>query len=124
MATTESGQLAENSGKLWAGAIRREIKSSKVSILGDYLTNVYWGRNYSGLDAATVGYFNNSRNSLTVAQSLFLATRIASPNTRSERRMKIILLRPAVQNLMIRDKLSLAEFRQICDYTFLEEGIH
>lgn len=60
---------------LWALWI--EMQKSKYEILSEYLNTVYWGKSYYGLDAASWGYFKNKRDNLTIAQSFFLAERLA-----------------------------------------------
>jgi membrane peptidoglycan carboxypeptidase len=68
----------------------------KASLLGEYLDTVYWGRSYRGLDCAAAGYFNKTRRTLSVAQSFFLAERIAAPNRISVRRISNLLERVAI----------------------------
>jgi membrane peptidoglycan carboxypeptidase len=95
-------------------AIRRELKGRKVDILDEYLSSVYWGRDFYGLDAACSGYLGRGRLSLSVADSLFLVAKIASPNTDPTKRITLLLQRPAVNRLISSDAKSLDELRQRC----------
>jgi len=73
---------------------------SRASILKEYIETVYWGRSYHGIDSAVEGYFGGSRNSLSAAQSFFLAERIAAPNRLSAKRICNLLMRgPIKMNL-------------------------
>ncbi len=73
---------------------------SKQQILGEYLAGVYWGKSFTGLDAAAKGYFNKLPKELDVAESFFLAERLASPNRISTARLTTILARkPMRQSL-------------------------
>jgi membrane peptidoglycan carboxypeptidase len=66
---------------------------SKTSILSEYVSTVYWGRSYHGLDQAAEGYFSATRRSLSITQSFFLAERLANPNRVSVRRISNLLKR-------------------------------
>jgi membrane peptidoglycan carboxypeptidase len=70
---------------------------SKQQILGEYLAGVYWGKSYTGLDAAAKGYFNKLPRDLDVAESFFLAERLACPNRISTARLKNILARKSIR---------------------------
>ncbi|WP_080710816.1 biosynthetic peptidoglycan transglycosylase [Mycobacterium avium] len=84
-------------------SIRRERLSSKVEILRDYLANVYWGRDYFGLESASYGYFRSAKSTLSPAKSFFLAERLASPNVNRRERVHTLLQRSAVRELLITD---------------------
>ena len=72
----------------------------RVSILNEYLSTIYWGRSYHGLDEAANGYFNTKRGFLSVAQSFFLAERLASPNRVSVRRILNLLQRLPIKSAL------------------------
>jgi membrane peptidoglycan carboxypeptidase len=69
----------------------------KRQILAEYLAGVYWGKTYIGLDAAAKGYFNKLPMELDVAESFFLAERLACPNRVSIARLKVILARKPIR---------------------------
>jgi membrane peptidoglycan carboxypeptidase len=77
-------------------AIMHSLANSKKCILTEYVDNVYWGRSYRGLDSAAFGYFRRGRSELSVAQSFFLAERIAAPNRVSVKRISNLLRRWAI----------------------------
>lgn len=92
-------------------SLSKERLSSKVEILSDYLTNVYWGRDYFGLDAAARGYFGATRSRLSAAESFFLAERLATPNVNCPERVHSLLQRSAVRDVLIAD----GSYFEICD---------
>lgn len=76
---------------------------SKASILDEYVNTVYWGRCYRGLDMAAKGYFNATRASLSIAQSFFLAERLAAPNRVSLGRISNLLKRIPIRLTLTRN---------------------
>jgi penicillin-binding protein 1A len=82
---------------------------SKASILGEYVNTVYWGRCYRGIDMAAEGYFNATRASLSIAQSFFLAERLAAPNRVSVRRISNLLKRIPIRLTLTRNRGTLAD---------------
>jgi Transglycosylase len=103
-----------------AGALCESATNSKASILEEYIETVYWGRAYRGLDSAVQGYFKQSRGSLSVAQSFFLAERIAAPNRMSTQRIGNLIKRPAIKAAIARNGTTLSEilkvYEQVCPY--------
>jgi hypothetical protein len=85
-----------------AWALGESAIRSRASLLREYVETVYWGRSYHGLDRAVEGYFGGSRSSLSVAQSFFLAERIAAPNRISERRIANLLERVPIKTNIVR----------------------
>jgi membrane peptidoglycan carboxypeptidase len=88
----------------WAHKVRQagwslchSAAKSKASILKEYVDTVYWGRSYNGLDNAVAGYFKATRDSLSAAQSFFLAERIAAPNRVSVPRISNLLKRTPIR---------------------------
>ncbi len=69
---------------------------SKRDQLKLYLEAVYWGRSYSGIQQAALGYFGKAPIELSVEESFFLAERLACPNRRSGARMLGIFSRRCV----------------------------
>lgn len=90
-----------------------EMQYRKDAILGSYLRNVYWGRNYFGLTAASWGYFKSDAKSLSVAESFFLTERLANPNAFFPARFDSLLARPAIRNVLERETGSIGELREL-----------
>src|SRR5258708_35048866 len=82
---------------------------TKAAILNEYVSTVYWGRSYHGLDKADRGYFNSTRTSLTIAQSFFLAERLAAPNRVSIQRISNLLEREPVRQALSRNGANLLD---------------
>lgn len=72
--------------------------NDKAALLKEYINNVYWGRSYYGLDAAARGYFGTVRQSLSPAESFFLAERLANPNRVSIPRILNLLRRTPISS--------------------------
>jgi penicillin-binding protein 1A len=106
-------KVQQASWSLYASAAR-----SKASILDEYVSTVYWGRSYHGLDAAAKGYFNAARGSLSMAQSFFLAERLAAPNRVSVRRISNLLKRTPIKLALLRNGVHFS------DIINLYEGIY
>jgi membrane peptidoglycan carboxypeptidase len=96
-----------------AWALGESAVRSKASLLNEYIETVYWGRSYHGLDRATEGYFGGNRMSLSVAQSFFLAERIAAPNRVSAKRISNLLKREPVQMNIVRNGATIAEVLKV-----------
>jgi len=86
-----------NKIKKLLGAIKIESIFSKEEILCEYLKKVYFGKSYFGIHAAANGYFHCKPNYINIAQSFFLAERIALPNKVRLDRIERILKRPEVR---------------------------
>lgn len=54
-----------------AWALAEESRRSKFEILEEYLSTIYWGFSYQGIDEAASGYLGTTREKLSVAQSFF-----------------------------------------------------
>jgi membrane peptidoglycan carboxypeptidase len=106
-------KLTQSMWALCESAVR-----SRASILAEYVDTVYWGRSYRGLDRAAEGYFRTDRTSLSVAQSFFLAERIAAPNRVSAKRISNLLERVSIRMNIMRNGATIAEvlkvYRQVC----------
>ena len=81
-------------------ALGLNVSESKSAVIIDYLTRVYFGRDFYGLRAAAHGYFGCEIHLLTPAQSFFLVERIALPNLVRTKRICNILSRPAIRNVL------------------------
>ena len=92
-----------------AWALCASVAKSKAMILNEYVSTVYWGRSYHGLDKAARGYFNSTRTSLTIAQSFFLAERLAAPNRVSIQRISNLLEREPIRQLLSRNGANLLD---------------
>jgi hypothetical protein len=101
-----------------AWALCKDVYTSKYEVLSEYLNIVYWGRSYYGLDAAVSGYFNSIREHLTVAQSFFLAERLARPNTVAIRRIIALLARPSISSLFFHNESAVVELIAIYNKHF------
>src|SRR5260370_36374301 len=89
---------------LYASAVK-----AKASILDEYISTVYWGRSYHGIDKAADGYFNATRGSLSIPQSFFLAERLAAPNRESVRRISNLLKLTSIRLALARNGGALAD---------------
>ena len=94
-------------------ALIHSILASRTSILVEYVENVYWGRSYTGIDRAAQGYFETTRGNLSLAQSFFLAERIASPNRISAKRIATLLSRWAISANLRRGGVPIREVIQV-----------
>lgn len=101
---------------IWA--FREDARRPKASILAEYLSGVYWGKSYYGLDAAAAGYFATAKGNLTVPQSFFLAERLARPNTVSLARLRMLLERPAIRSLCLEKSDMIEQLVKIYDGRF------
>ena len=59
-----------------------EQRLSKAEILTGYIYTVYWGGQLYGIRAAAKAYFAKSPETLTLAESIYLAALLPAPNTR------------------------------------------
>src|SRR5260370_5740586 len=94
-------------------ALCASVAMSKAAILNEYLSTVYWGRSYHGLDKAARGYFNSTRTSLTIAQSFFLAERLAAPNRVSIQRISNLLGLDSIRQALSRNGAKLLDIVQL-----------
>lgn len=82
----EGARTAERKFKEAILAFRIESAFSKDRILNAYLNVAYWGnggsRNIVGVGAAAQAYFGKTADKLNLAESVYLATLIPSPNRR------------------------------------------
>jgi membrane peptidoglycan carboxypeptidase len=101
---------------LWA--FREDARRSKSSILSEYLSGVYWGKSYYGLEAAVAGYFAINKGDLTVPQAFFLAERLARPNTVSLGRIRTLLERPAIRSLFLAGSDTIGQLLEIYERRF------
>ena len=92
---------------IWA--LGESAVRSKASLLKEYIETVYWGRAYHGLDRAVEGYFAGNRTTLSVAQSFFLAERIAAPNRVSAKRISNLLARAPIKMNIVRNGTTIRE---------------
>ena len=103
-------------------ALGESALRNKVSLLTEYIETVYWGRSYFGLDRATEGYFGGNRTSLSVAQSFFLAERIAAPNRVSTRRIANLLRRVAIKMNIERNGATIEEVAKVYQQVYGNGG--
>jgi membrane peptidoglycan carboxypeptidase len=82
------------------GALGTGIRWPRALLLARYLDTAYFGLRAFGLSAAAREYFNASRDSLTPAQSFFLAERIALPNAFRAARIRNLLRRPMISAVL------------------------
>ena len=99
-----------------------EIRMTKLQILSEYLDHVYWGRSYFGLDSAALGYFDSTREHLSVPQSFFLAERLARPNSLSIPRVLHLFQRPMIFPLFKQDRVAVRQLIAIYDKRFGRGG--
>lgn len=92
-----------NKGFQAAWALSEEAHRSKFDLLEEYLNTVYWGLSYHGIDEAVSGYFETTRERLTVAQSFFLVERLASPNSVLPGRVQSLLQRKSISEVLLRN---------------------
>jgi membrane peptidoglycan carboxypeptidase len=101
-----------------ARALCESTARNKISILKEYVETVYWGRSYHGLDSAASGYFGADRGSLSVAQSFFLAERIAAPNRISPKRISNLLRREPIRMQLVRNGETLAGVSRVYEQVY------
>lgn len=92
-----------------AWAVRCWSTGSRGSLLAEYVSSLYWGRSYYGIDKAAKGYFGGTRESLTPAQSFFLAERIATPNAVSISRITNLIGRNAIRKSLLHEGASIRD---------------
>jgi len=95
----EPSTLAGRAHRLATGAYL-VMHNDRVELLTEYLMRVYLGSSSFGIQRAAQHYFNRRAETLTPAESFFLAERIALPNTWRERRMVNILARSSIRALL------------------------
>jgi hypothetical protein len=84
-------------------AVRSTSVRSKPAVLRGYLDSVYFGKSFYGLRQASIGYCGRAPHDLSVADSFFLAERIARPNAVSVRRIEMLLARSSIIALFSAD---------------------
>jgi len=105
---------------LWA--LGQSVFGNRASLLREYVETVYWGRSYYGLDRAVEGYFGKSRALLSVAQSFFLAERIAAPNRVSRRRISNLLDRMPIKTSIARNGATIQDVRKVYEQVYGRGG--
>jgi membrane peptidoglycan carboxypeptidase len=85
------------------GGIYLVAAEERVRLLEAYLAGAYFGRDYTGLQAASRGYFSAAAIDLTASQSVFLAERLALPNAFRAQRVRNVLARSLIQRIVIDD---------------------
>lgn len=65
-------------------AIELERRLTKAEILQRYINVVFWGGNVYGIRSAAQAYFDKDPSELSLAEGLYLARLIPSPNTRHD----------------------------------------
>jgi membrane peptidoglycan carboxypeptidase len=99
-------------------ALAEEARRSKFKILEEYLSTIYWGFSYQGIDEAASGYLGTTREKLSVAQSFFLAERLASLNLALPSRIGSLLRRHAIMKLFSHQREARDELVVIYDKHF------
>ena len=74
----------ERKGKELMLAIELERRLTKAEILQRYVNIVFWGGNVYGIRSAAQAYFDKDPSELSLAEGLYLARLIPSPNTRHD----------------------------------------
>jgi membrane peptidoglycan carboxypeptidase len=106
-----SGSLYKFKQSLWA--VGHWARNTRVSVLDEYVSTVYWGRSYYGIDEATSGYFGATRGAINAAQSFFLAERIAMPNKISLPRIANLMRRPQIRASLRQNGVGLPEVAEL-----------
>lgn len=78
-------------------ALRLVTTTHRYHLLNEYLQTVYLGRDSWGMKQAAENYFSKRVADITVAESFFLAERIALPHQARAARIRNLLLRPRVR---------------------------
>jgi predicted O-methyltransferase YrrM len=94
------------------------LTHSKMSVISEYLSGVYWGRSYHGIERASRGYFGVQPSELTVAQGFFLCERLASPNSASPERVSALINRCSISRYFLAQPDSLQELCNIYEHFF------
>jgi membrane peptidoglycan carboxypeptidase len=118
---SRSGRISRSLGyklRQIAWALGQSAVRGKAAILKEYVETVYWGRSYHGLDRAIEGYFRGTRTSLSVAQSFFLAERIAAPNRISVKRISNLLKRVPIKINLMRNGASAGDVARIYEQVY------
>lgn len=93
-------------------ARRIERTFDKETILSNYLSVIYFGNGYSGIEAAADGYFNKAVEDLTVTEGATLAGLIKAPSAlepfrypgRAKEARDLVLGRMAAEELLSEDE--------------------
>lgn len=99
-------------------AICYTLTHSKMTVISEYLSGVYWGRSYHGIERASRGYFGVQPSELTVAQGFFLCERLASPNSVSPKRVSALINRCSISRYFLGHPDSLQELCNIYEHFF------
>ena len=99
-------------------AICHTLTHSKMSVISEYLSGVYWGRSYHGIERAAQGYFGVRPSELTVAQAFFLSERLASPNNVSPQRVSALIHRSSISRYFLDRPDSLRELCNMYEHFF------
>ncbi|SRR6266480_224501 len=105
---------------LWS--ILHSALNRKLDILKEYLNTIYWGRSYYGIDDAIKGYFEGNRQSLSVAQSFFLAERLAAPNRISLGRISNLLKRTPIHTSLSNNGATAGDVQSLYEYVYGSRG--
>jgi len=98
-------------------AVLYSLSHSKVSVLAEYLSEVYWGNTFYGLKAAAYGYFHKDPDELSPSESFFLCERIAWPNICSPERVLELVGRSAIRTVLF-DAGTVREMLRIYQHFF------
>ena len=112
--------ILRDSGRSWERKIKEmvlvpEIESrySKEDILIAYLNTIYLGSNYSGIEAASRGYFGKPAAELTLDESAYLVASINAPSAIWENPERHRQRRDLVLSEMLRDgKIKQTDYQQ------------
>lgn len=99
-------------------AVGYTLTHSKASAISEYLSGVYWGRSYHGIEQASLGYFGVQPSELTVAQSFFLCERLASPNSALPQRVGALISRRSISRYFLAQPDGLQELCNIYEHFF------
>src|SRR5581483_3800481 len=114
---THKGRLIKKAAQAtWA--IRHTLTHSKLSVIAEYLSSVYWGRSYHGIEQASRGYFGVPPSELTVPQGFFLCERLASPNSVLPQRVRALMNRCSISRYFLAQPDSLEELCAIYEHFF------
>src|SRR5215469_5131083 len=114
---TYGGRLSKKAAQAtWA--MYHTLTHSKTSVISEYLSGVYWGRSYHGIEQAARGYFGVQPSQLTVAQGFFLCERLAAPNTVSPARVSALISRGSISRYFLAQPGSLQELCDIYEHFF------
>ena len=79
---------------LWA--FYHSCVSNKMEDLNYYLTHIYWGKSFYGINQASYGYIGFEPFKLSFGESFFLIERLGCPNKIRSERIMVLLSRPRI----------------------------